>query len=422
MLDAEEEELLCLLLLNKRSRRRKCSVRTLHLSRHRDGEYNTLVRPMRALDEEMHFRYFRMSVQRFDDLLHRIKPYVEHRRTHMSPVSLQERLAVTLRILASGSNQKCVASSYKLGSTTVSLIVSEVCKAIWLALKDDFVSPPKDNQWHDIRQDFWRVWNFPNCLGSVDGKHILIKAPPNAGSDYYNYKGSHSIVLMAACDAKYRFTMVDIGSYGRESDGGIFKDSIFGSRLLQNTLDLPQHENLPCTNVKLPHVFLGDAAFPLHVNLMRPYPGVNLDDARKVYNYRHSRARRVIENTFGILAARWRILGRPMEFYPEKVVDVVKACVALHNMLTLTDAATSAASRYIPPQFADGTTASGEHMPGEWRTIVSGDCSMVDAGRLSSARASRAAIAVRNDLMSFFLTQQGLVPWQDAVIKKGCLQ
>ncbi|CAM4529128.1 unnamed protein product [Leuciscus chuanchicus] len=259
------------------------------------------------MDEQMHFGYFIMSAQWFDDLLHRIRPYLDHKRTHTSPVSLQERLAVTLRILASGSAQKCVASSYKLGSTTVSVVVSEVCQAIWTALKGDFVSPPKGNEWLDIKHEFWRVWNFPNCLGCVDGKHILDEAR--------------------------------------------------------------------------------DAAFPLHVNLMCPYPGANLDEARKVYNYRHSRARRVIENSFGILAARWRILGRPMEFHPEKAVDVVKACVALHNMLTLTDDATSSASKYIPPNFADGTSAIGEQMPGEWRRLVSGDSNLLAAGRMSTARA-----------------------------------
>ncbi|CAM4735700.1 unnamed protein product [Leuciscus chuanchicus] len=271
-----EEELLCLLALTKRRRRRRWYVRPLNATRQIDGEYSVLVKEMRAMDEQMHFGYFRMSAQRFDDLLHRIRPYMDHKRTHTSPVSLQERLAVTLRILASGNAQKCVASSYKLGSTTVSVVVSEVCQAIWTALKGDFVSPPKGNEWLDIKHE-----------------------------------------------------------------------------LLNGTLELPRPENLPGTNIKLPHVFLGDAAFPLHVNLMRPYPGANLDEARKVYNYRHSRARRVIENSFGILAARWRILGRPMEFHPEKAVDVVKACVALHNMLTLTDAATSSASKYIPPNFAD---------------------------------------------------------------------
>ncbi|KAG1927299.1 hypothetical protein F2P79_024362 [Pimephales promelas] len=112
--------------------------------------------------------------------------------------------------------------------------------------------------------NFGECGPFPTVWG-VDAKHILIKAPQNAGSDFFKFKGIQS--------TKYCFTMVDIVSYGRESDGGIFKDSIFGSRLLHGTLELPQPENLAGTNIKLPHVLLGDAAFPLHVNLVHPYSG-----------------------------------------------------------------------------------------------------------------------------------------------------
>ena len=66
-----------------------------------------------------------------------------------------------------------------------------------------------------------------------------MQAPHNSGSAYFNYKKTHSIVLLAVCNAKYEFTMVDIGDSGRQSDGSIYNNSHLGFAIENNTLNLP---------------------------------------------------------------------------------------------------------------------------------------------------------------------------------------
>lgn len=76
-----------------------------------------------------------------------------------------------------------------------------------------FHLPQITEQWKNIANDFGCKWNFENCIGSIDGKHINIK-PQNSGSTYYNYKGTFSIVFMAIVVVNYQFIMVDVGANG----------------------------------------------------------------------------------------------------------------------------------------------------------------------------------------------------------------
>ena len=86
-----------------------------------------------------------------------------------------------------------------------------------------------------------------------------------------------------------------------------------GKLLESKSLNIPEPTTLEgCEYDPLPYLLLGYEAFPLKEYIMRPFPG-QLDEDEKVFNYRQPRGRRVIENTFGILRALWRILGRPIK-------------------------------------------------------------------------------------------------------------
>lgn len=215
------KKLLLLLFLRRRKRlmkRRPRSkwVREIFKCRSSFGEYHSLIKEMRLVDYFSFYRYFHMSPSRFDDLLRRVKPLIVRKTTQLrEPVSADERLSVTLRYLVTGDSMQTISFSYRLGHSTVSYIIEETCQAIWRALSVEFLQPPKSSdEWKKISEGFADIWNFPHCVGAIDGKHILMQAPPNVGSQYFNYKGTHSTVLMAVCDYNYCFLLLDIGDYG----------------------------------------------------------------------------------------------------------------------------------------------------------------------------------------------------------------
>lgn len=101
-----------------------------------------------------------------------------------------------------------------------------------------------------IAKGFENEWNFYNCIGALDGKHIVIRPPANSGSYYYNYKHHFSIVLMALVDTSYRFVYVDIGCNGRVS--GVFKNSTIYRKFEENSLEVPQPSLLPGSTIVAP--------------------------------------------------------------------------------------------------------------------------------------------------------------------------
>lgn len=287
--------------------------------------------------------------------------------------------------------------SYRISPRSVSRIIVQVCDAICHRMKSIVMPEPTVQDFKQVAKDFASKWNFNNCIGAIDGKHVFMKAPTKSGSDFFNYKGRFSIVLLVMVDANMRILYVDVGAKGRFSDGGIFATSFISLRL-KDSSRLPEDQPLFEGGKPMPFVAVGDAAFPLQKHLMRPYPGKQsaTDRKKRVYNYRHSRARRIVECAFGVLAAKWRVYSKPFEIPVQKVDKVVLATCVLHNfLLKHTSGATN--------QALDDDVIDSE------LNRCFGDL------RASNTSARREYFAIRDDFKEFFSSPIGSVSWQNEI-------
>jgi len=110
--------------------------------------------------------------------------------------------------------------------------------------------------------------DFSNLHWKYRCKHIRIHCLPNPGSQYFNYKQYHSIVLQAVVDVNLKFVTVDVGAYGKQSDGGVFWNSALCQSLETWSLQVPEDTVLPHSEITLPHIFVGDEAYLLTTYLI----------------------------------------------------------------------------------------------------------------------------------------------------------
>ena len=131
---------------------------------------------------------------------------------------------------------------------------------------------------------------------------------------------------MALVDADYKFIYVNCGANGSGSDGGVFNATALREALEDGTIGLPPPEPIAGGDRPVPYFIVGDDAFPLRTWLMKPLPLRNMTKQQRIYNYRLSRARRIVENAFGILASKFRCLLTTIPQKTKTVVSLVFAC------------------------------------------------------------------------------------------------
>ncbi|XP_069588349.1 uncharacterized protein [Ranitomeya imitator] len=371
-------------------RRRRLWIHPINALRMTRGVYSTLYMELRQNPEKF-YNYLRMRQDHFDVLLEKVVDDIQRQDTRMrSAITPAERLTVTLCFLAIGESLTSLHYQFRLGISTISGIVKVTCLAIWDALHTEYIPEPTRDIWLQSAEHFEKVCNFPNCLGAIDGKHIRIAKPSGTGSEYYSYKKYFSIVLMAIADAHCKFLAVDIGAYGRSNDSQVFKTSLMGRCLYGDTYDFPPARPLPgTTGPPMPYVCVGDDAFQLSPHLLKPYSSRNLTRTQKFFNYRLTRARRVVECAFGILTAKWRVLLTAISLHIRTVDEVVKACVVLHNYVL--------SKEPVSVDDEDLETTLWNYQS-------------------SSVRSAGSVTRMRDDFAEYFVSPVGMVPWQDNIV------
>ena len=251
-------------------------------------------------------------------------------------VSGEVKLALTLRLLAGGSYMD-LALLFEVGFSTSYEILHKVVKE-WI-LDDSLVKIngidfclDKDRL-NEVARGFAQKSNhvINGCIGAVDGWVVKIKKPSvdkdlynmSDPASYFSRKGFFGINVQAIVDSKKRILFRNINSRGAEHDSTAFKNSKFYKWLEINFRKLAGGH----------YYFVGDSAYAIKSFLMTPFDNAVHGTPEDNYNFFHSSSRIWVECAFGEVDLRWGILWKPLGFRLKHNVNIIDACMRLHNFI-----------------------------------------------------------------------------------------
>ncbi len=206
----------------------------------------TPLRELRREDARGFKNFLLIDYELFKEILRRIEGRIRKQdNDYRKSLSPGLRLAITFRHLASGDSYRTLMYGFGVSHNSIVSIIPEVCEAIVAEFGTEFMSTPTtEDEWKAVATQFSEKWQFHHCLGALDGKHIALHCPSGRGSLFYNYKGFHSIILMALVDANYKFLWVEVGAHGSAGDGHVFNNSELKEAIDCDALNIPAPD--PC--------------------------------------------------------------------------------------------------------------------------------------------------------------------------------
>lgn len=324
---------------------------------------------------------FRVSQVTFTYICNQLRTSITKADTVMrKAITAEKRVAITIWFLATGCDYRTIGHLFGVAKSTVCVVLKEVCACIVNVLLPKYIAMPKGNALKNVIEGFRRDYGFPQCVGAVDGTHIPVVSPEECAADYYNRKGWHSVLMQGTVDNLGRFVDIYVGWPGRVHDARVFANSSLYKRGQDNTLLPDWKEKLGPNNKDVPLVILGDPAYPLLEWLMKAFPDTgHLTQHQRQFNYRLSRARVVVEHSYGKLKGRWRCLMKRLDISVVDVPEVVAACCVLHNICEV----------------------HGDSFNSEWAEGINLHTCNISTAALTTTT-SNLAVDIRNTLMSYF--------------------
>ncbi|XP_033141981.1 uncharacterized protein LOC103856887 [Brassica rapa] len=300
------------------------------LRTNRGGGWRRVQRFMFESDKQC-FEILRMNQGTFKNLCFRLRQY--YKLEESQNVYHEESVAMFVEMVAQDLTVRALAERYQRSVDTVDRKLDQVLSVL-LKLAADIIKPSRGEfttPSHVLVNNDRYMPFFEDCIGALDGTHLPVRPPSDNPEPYRGRKGEPTINVLAICNLKMRFIYAYVGVPGRAHD----------TKVLTHCAT---HEPF------FPHppdgkYYLVDSGYPTRTGYLGPHRRTryHLDqfarggpptNSRELFNRRHASLRSVIERTFGVWKAKWRILDRKHPKYDViKWVKIVTATMALHNFI-----------------------------------------------------------------------------------------